>query len=147
MSLDPSERLPSNDAGTFASSGGEDQAGGAVSNPAHDKALDELDPETVAAAQRMLRGLDVAGGLGPERKQPPFVDPGLEELADDMLQLLRRVSAVEQRLDGLIAGVDRLGYQVHEGAAVTARQLDMLRRDLLGDRRALATGSVFEVAV
>ena len=66
----------------------------------------------------------------------------LEELAEDMLQ-------VRSALAGISAAVQQMGARLEElepiaaGARMTAQNVELLRRDLVGDRKELATHSVF----
>jgi molecular chaperone GrpE (heat shock protein) len=85
---------------------------------------------------------------------PPGQDSGLtkanehlEELAEDMLDVLRRVKALEQKHGDLLARLDQVGQQVHEGHRYLVRQLDALKQDLVGDRKELAAMAIFNAAL
>jgi hypothetical protein len=147
MSRDPSGPGSQDDDQAASASDGAAQSATPVSDHASDKSTNLLSPEDVAAAQRMLLNLTLSPDQSPAQSRAQPGDPVMEELADDVLQLLRRMSAVEQRLDGLAAGINGLGHALSEGVAANTRQVDALRRDLLGDRRSVAVGSTFGVAV
>src|SRR5579872_4851403 len=55
-------------------------------------------------------GLDITAA-----PPPPRPDAALEELADDLLQLLRRIQAVEQRQEDILARLDQLSGDVRHG--------------------------------
>lgn len=80
-----------------------------------------------------------------ERDEPRSDDSaGLDELAEDMLDVLERmheVSRGQQQLRGaLVEGLTELGRAQRQQAV----ELDGLRRDLLGDHRARAHATAFD---
>lgn len=71
----------------------------------------------------------------------------LDELADDLLQLLRRVQAVERRQEEALARLDQLGRAVQDGFQRMAAQQEALARESVGDRKALAVLGVINAAL
>jgi molecular chaperone GrpE (heat shock protein) len=70
-----------------------------------------------------------------------------EELAEDMLELLRRVKSIEVtclEMSGRLAQVEQT---LRDGSRLQARETDALRRDLLADRKAANAVSVFTAVV
>ncbi|HKQ91592.1 MAG TPA: nucleotide exchange factor GrpE [Blastocatellia bacterium] len=64
----------------------------------------------------------------------------LEEITEDMLEMLRRLKNVEERLEQ----VEQL---MRESSRSQAREIDALRRDLLGERKAINAMSVFNALI
>jgi len=60
----------------------------------------------------------------------------MEELAEDMLDLLRRVKAIEAAQTDLVARLGQFERSLHESLFLQAREVDSLRRELLGDQKA-----------
>jgi molecular chaperone GrpE (heat shock protein) len=81
------------------------------------------------------------------REASATVPPEIVEIAEDMLQLLGRLAAVEQRQVELLARLDEVSRLIQETTAAQARALDALRRDLLGERSALAARATFTAVV
>jgi molecular chaperone GrpE (heat shock protein) len=73
----------------------------------------------------------------------PGADTTLEELAQDMLDLLERVSAVQDQQTQLDAGLERINQAIQDASSEQRRVLGRLHRDLLGDWKAAAAHSVF----
>jgi len=73
------------------------------------------------------------------------VEPLLEELAEDMLDLLGAVRAIEERQRDLATRLDRIEQGLGRETAAASQAIDSLRRDLLGERRAQAVRQAFEV--
>ena len=71
----------------------------------------------------------------------------LEEIAEDMLDLLTRVRALEDTQRQVLAGVDALGVQMAASATTHGRELHALRQDVVGDRKALAGLNMFNTVV
>lgn len=67
----------------------------------------------------------------------------LEELADDMLNLLRRMIKVEEGQQTILTLLAQQGTASAQSARTIAREVDTLRRDMVGDRKHIATTSVF----
>ena len=68
------------------------------------------------------------------------VENFLNEIAEDMLQVLKSLKELENRQQ-------ELGARIEQMSQANARELDTLRRDLLGERKALAAISVFQAMV
>jgi len=66
----------------------------------------------------------------------------LEELADDMLNLMRRMNKVEGGQQAIIAQMAQQQEASAESARTIAREVDTLRRDVVGDRKHTAATSV-----
>lgn len=81
------------------------------------------------------------------RASEPVADPtseALGELADDMLDLLKRVKGIEAVQADLVARLERIETATRDGTKQVARETDNLRRDLLGEHSALAARAVAE---
>ncbi len=104
------------------------------------------DAEAPAALD--LGRLNAALGLGIQAAPAaPPADGALEELADDLLHLLRRLQAVEQRQEEALARLDQLALTVRDGLAALGQQTDSLARDLAGERRGLALVGLFNATL
>jgi molecular chaperone GrpE (heat shock protein) len=68
----------------------------------------------------------------------------LEELADDMLTLMRRLRELEAGQQKLLERLDQFVEQQAASQRNTAREVDTLRRDLIGERRHLATTELIQ---
>ena len=66
-----------------------------------------------------------------------------EEIAEDMLELLRSVNAIERMQREVVQRLDQVETTLRDTARQYAREVDTLRRDLLGERKALSALSVF----
>lgn len=73
-------------------------------------------------------------------------DP-LDELAEDMLQVLQQLGAVERQVRETAAGVADLRRAVHEGTAQQNRAIENVRAEVVGERRGMALRMVFEPVV
>jgi hypothetical protein len=73
----------------------------------------------------------------PRRESKPAVEACLEEIAEDMLDLLQRVQGIESALAGLDTRQGRIEQAVREGLFLQAREVDALRRELVGDHKIL----------
>jgi molecular chaperone GrpE (heat shock protein) len=115
-------------------------------------ALQELNPETLKQFAAL------APELVPE--EPPAIAPApgailpgsdpsgqLEELADDMLSLLKRVKSLEELQGQVLGRIDHLQSTVERSSEVAAREADSLRRELLGQRKHIAQMSAFQAVV
>lgn len=82
---------------------------------------------------------------------PPAARTGtseaLDELADDMLQVLQQLGAVERQGRDLAAGVAELTRSVREGAAQQTRAVDLVRAEVSGERRGASLRLIFEPVV
>lgn len=67
----------------------------------------------------------------------------LEELADDMLALMRRVRAIEETQQALLTRMDQVNDGWAQAARSIAREVDTLRRDVVGERSHAAASGVF----
>jgi molecular chaperone GrpE (heat shock protein) len=77
----------------------------------------------------------------------PRSEEALEELADDLLHLLRRVQAVEQRQEEILARLDQLAQSVQQGLRALGQQTEGVARDLAGERRGLAMVGLFNATL
>jgi molecular chaperone GrpE (heat shock protein) len=68
----------------------------------------------------------------------------LEELADDMLTLMRRLRELEAGQQKLLERLDQFVEQQAASQRNAAREVDTLRRDLIGERRHLATTELIQ---
>jgi molecular chaperone GrpE (heat shock protein) len=83
----------------------------------------------------------------PEAPQPsslPGPSEQLEELADDMLDLIKRISAMEQVQHLTMARLDELAAAQAQGSHQHARQLHAMHQELLSERRALTAQSTLQ---
>lgn len=71
----------------------------------------------------------------------------IEDLGREVAGLVARVEAVERRQRQLVSALEGLAEEVREAASSQRQSLATLQRDLLGDRRAAATQSVFGAVV
>src|SRR5262245_27807203 len=71
----------------------------------------------------------------------------LQELAEDMVDLLRRAKGIEAAQAETVSRLDRLEQAVREGLLQQARETDRLRRDLLDEHKALAARAAFEAVL
>jgi len=78
---------------------------------------------------------------------PDVVAAHLEELAEDMVGLLRRLQSLEESLAATAARTERIESRTEELAAANARALDGLRREIVGDRRHLAAVGVLDAMI
>jgi molecular chaperone GrpE (heat shock protein) len=81
--------------------------------------------------------------------EAPNVSPaatvsGIEEIADDMLHLLERVAALEQRLAEQTARIEQVGQLVGEAHLNLGRSIEVLRRELLEERKAIVNGAAVQ---
>ena len=70
-----------------------------------------------------------------------------EELAEDMLEMLRRVKSIEVTCSDMSGRLEQVEQTLREGSRLQARETDALRRDLLADRKAANAVSVFTAVV
>lgn len=77
-------------------------------------------------------------------QQPDATAAALGELADDMLDLLRRVTGLETGQAEVLARLDKLDGATRDGAKVQARETEAIRRELTGAHAALAARAVAE---
>jgi molecular chaperone GrpE (heat shock protein) len=71
----------------------------------------------------------------------------IEDLGREVAGLAARVEAVERRQRQLVAALEGAVEEVREAASSQRQSLAALHRDLLGERRAVATQSVFGAVV
>lgn len=69
----------------------------------------------------------------------------LQELAEDMVDLLRRVVGLEAAQAGLAAQFGQLNQTLEKGLFLQAREVDTLRRELIGQQRGLLALHILEV--
>ena len=99
--------------------------------------------EKAISSNRMGRGPTPL--VPPPPPTPP--DPtseALGELADDMLDLLKRVKGLEALQTDIVARLERIVTTARDGTRNIARETDSIRRDLLGEHSALAARAVAE---
>jgi molecular chaperone GrpE (heat shock protein) len=70
-------------------------------------------------------------------------DELIEEIADDLLTLLQKMKGIESNQRDVIARMDQIEQSVRELSRSYGREIDSLRRDLLGERKALSAMLVF----
>lgn len=70
-----------------------------------------------------------------------------EELAEDMLELLRRVKSIEATSSEMSGRLEQVEQTLRDGSRLQTRETDALRRDLLGERKAANAVSVFNAVV
>jgi molecular chaperone GrpE (heat shock protein) len=71
----------------------------------------------------------------------------LEELAEDMVQVLSRLKALEERQQDLLRIMDQLRREVNGLSLTHGKEIDALRRDLLGQHKAMAALDSFKAVV
>lgn len=81
-------------------------------------------------------------GSGPTL--PPEAAAGIDELAEDMVELLRRLKDLERAGAELGARLERIEEQVVAGGQEIGRTVDALRRDLIEERRAMTSRHAFD---
>jgi molecular chaperone GrpE len=101
-----------------------------------------------------LEGLHNAVNLQIEPPPPATILAGrdssaavIEELAEDMLNLLRRAQALESTNAEILARMDRFDQALNDVRRHFVQELGTLRRDLLGERKALVALSTFQAVV
>lgn len=67
----------------------------------------------------------------------------VEEIAEDMLVLMRRLQSIEETQRALQAHMERLQEGLSQGNRMISREIDTLRRDMIGDRKHVANTGVF----
>lgn len=67
----------------------------------------------------------------------------IEEIADDMLTLLQKVKDIEGNQRDALARLDQIEQTARESSRFYGREIDSLRRDLLGERKAMSAMTVF----
>jgi hypothetical protein len=112
------------------------------------EALKELSIDLEQFRSTLNLEIDPAASASGRRKPgAPAVAETLEELADDMLDLLRRVELIERMQAALVDRLDEVARAVREGTQLSWGQFEALRRDLLGDRRAQAALGAFRASL
>lgn len=71
----------------------------------------------------------------------------VEEIAEDMLEVTRRLKAIEQAQAALASRLEQLDARIWEGVKANARETDTLRRELLGDRKSILARTLFNAIV
>lgn len=67
----------------------------------------------------------------------------LEEIAEDMLNLMRRMNSIEKSLQNVVTGIQQVQETTAQMGKTIAREVDALRRDLIGDRKHTAAIGLF----
>jgi molecular chaperone GrpE (heat shock protein) len=110
---------------------------------ADDEAMASIDIEKI---NRALNLSFAPGAMqtveGKERGGGPLAEL-LEELAEDMLGLHQRLAEIAHKQAALLAQTEQNERSVREQTYLHGRELDKLRRELLGERKALAALSTF----
>lgn len=87
----------------------------------------------------------------PVRQPPADLSDGTaglsEEIAEDMLELLRRVTNIERAQSDLSLRLEQIETTLRDTARQYASEVEKLRRELLGERKALSALSVFNAVV
>ena len=65
-------------------------------------------------------------------------DDAFQEIAEDLLDLLKRIKGLEESQSKLINRLDQLDATVRDGLRSQAMEVDQLRRDLLGEQSGMA---------
>lgn len=112
-------------------------------------------PDLTAIAQRMLgdaAAIDISDYVPQEtdsKTESPndSVSEYLAEIADDMLGLMRRMREIENSQQSMSARLESFHEGWSRSSLTTARELDTLRRDLIGDRRHTAMTDMFNELV
>ena len=81
----------------------------------------------------------------PEPSLP--ISDSLEELADDMLHLMRQVQGIEQRLADSTTRLERIEQSVNQSNIYFGQQLDKFRREIIGERKALSSLSILNAVL
>ena len=67
----------------------------------------------------------------------------LEEIAKDMLTLMRRMSSVEEGQQTILGKLEGMQESWPQSVRTIAREVDTLRRDMVGDRKHTSATSIF----
>lgn len=103
-----------------------------------------LEPERLNASFQVdLQPEELDSIPRPAAESSDRVENFLNEIAEDMLQVLKDLKELQRRQAEIEARLEQLS----QGHLATARELDNLRRDLLGERKALAAINVFKTIV
>src|SRR5262245_1717044 len=81
------------------------------------------------------------------RDTGPSLEGGLEELTEDMLHVMERLAGIDQAQAAVKARLEEVQRAVREMSLSHGRGLDALRRELVGERKALAARSAFDAVV
>ena len=127
-------------------------------NDQPEKTPKSSDAEMNAATQSVLEqfaGANVADILrsafppslnSTQQPGPPAVEgvgEHLEEIANDMLVLMRRLRDIEVSQQSLLTRLEQMQEGWSQSAGSIAREVDVLRRDIIGDSRHTAAISTF----
>ncbi len=74
-------------------------------------------------------------------------DELLEELADDSLEIIRRLKTIEQGQDALFSRLEQMDQRLQESRRMTAGHLETIRRELAGEQKSLSAKSAFVAVV
>lgn len=108
-------------------------------------ALSNLDAEALRHFAQLAPEPEAAPAAAPvsSSAMPGAWNESMEELADDMLALLKRVKTLEEQQTETLSRLELLRTSLVAAAESTARESDALRRELLGERKHLAMMSAF----
>jgi molecular chaperone GrpE (heat shock protein) len=96
-----------------------------------------------ASLAALLKGGQPPDLAAAPRERDPREDT-LEELAEDMVEVLSRLKALEERQQDHLRLTEQLRQEVNALNLTHGREIDALRRDLLGQRQALAALDSFK---
>jgi molecular chaperone GrpE (heat shock protein) len=111
-----------------------------------DLGLDDLGKEVLERISE-FGGLPELDGESPgefpldARSQP--AEEQLDEIADDMLQLMKRVQDIEASQKRLFTCFEELQSNLKQAIQSVARETDLMRREILGDRKHTATMNLY----
>ncbi len=108
------------------------------------------DPLNFTGLSASLAAL-LKGGQPPDLAAAPrerdLREDTLEELAEDMVEVLSRLKALEERQQDHLRLMEQLRQEVNALILTHGREIDALRRDLLGQRQAMAALDSFKAVV
>ena len=113
-------------------------------------AVDELGMESESLVARFEAALAEPSASLPAESPAKAASANagvLEELADDMLAVMRRLTALEQANAQLYTRLEEADMRAYEMGRVVSQQVDLLRRDLIGDKSSLLARSLFNSIV
>ncbi len=79
----------------------------------------------------------------PAQKESERATQVIDEVAEDMLELMKRATALDAKVDALAAGLARLQQTVSDAARMQGHEIDKLKETLISDRKELIGRSTF----
>ena len=123
----------------------------AIQASVSENAADELAESSQSLVAQFEQSMAVLEGqVAPEQTSEPSTSSDasvLEELADDMLAVTRRLLALEQANAQLYTRIEQADVRAYEMGRAISQQVDLLRRDLIGDKASLLARSLFNSIV